>query len=149
MKNKRKNFIIIAVILFAGILLFFSPKVSKAISKSSTFSYVKNNQTELTEAANKIISGDAGYSYNHDKYIVYYFAASPKPIVEFVGYSFGIAPSVFYTGFYYSPENIPVRFQGSGTAMEPYKNGWAYIEMGNQGYTQKICDNWYWFEFYF
>lgn len=150
MKNNRKKvFIIIAVVLFVFVLLFFSPRIAKTISKSSTFSYVQNNQTELTETVNKIISGDAGYPYNHDKYIVYYSAASPKPIVEFVGYSFGIVPSGFYTGFYYSPENIPVRFQGSGTAMEPSKNGWAYTEMGNRGYTEKICDNWYWFEFYF
>ena len=153
MKNKRKK-VFAAVILFALILLLFSPRIAKAISKNSTFRYVQNNQTELAEIALGVIDGEIKTPYQCDDYTAQYYKAATvkEPIVEFFGRGFGIAPSGCYTGFYYSPKDIPVRFQGTGTVMEAYKNGWAWVyhETGdNNGYTEKICDNWYWFEFYF
>lgn len=152
MKQKlKKILIIIAVILFAFILLLSAPRVTKAASKASTFKYVQDNHTQLYKLAQDVIDGKIHTPFEYEKYTMQYFKSLSvkEPVVEFNGYSFGLAPSGYYTGFYYSPNDIPVRFNGSGTAMEPYKKGWTYTIMGNHGYTEKICDNWYWFEFYF
>lgn len=152
-KVKKLLFIIIIVIAVILALLFLPPKLTKAFSKQKAFSYVQNNQTELTQLAQDIIDGKIKTPHQHGDYAVQYFKSPStvsEPIIEFDGQGFGIAPSGYYTGFYYSPKDIPVRYNGSGTAMEAYKNGWAYHEAGdNHGYTEKICDNWFWFEFYF
>ena len=152
-KAKKLLFIIIAVVIVIFAMLFLSPKLAKAFSKHKAFSYVQNNQTELTQLAQHIINDKIKTPYQQGDYSVEYFkspSAAFEPIVEFNGHAFGIAPSGYYTGFYYSPKDIPVRHNGSGTAMEPFKDGWAYQKAGdNHGYTEKICDNWYWFEFYF
>ena len=152
-KAKKLLFIIIAIVVVIFAMLFLSPKLAKTFSKQKAFSYVQNNQTELCQLAQDIIEGKIKTPYQQGDYSVQYFkspSAASEPIVEFNGHSYGIVPSGYYTGFYYSPKDIPVRYNGSGTAMEPFKNGWAYQEAGdNHGYTEKICDNWYWFEFYF
>lgn len=152
-KVKKLSFIIIAFVIVIFALLFFSPKLAKTYSKQKAFSYVQNNHTELTQLAQDIVYGKIKTPHQQGNYTVQYFkspSTASEPVVEFNGHSFGIAPSGYYTGFYYSPKDIPVRHNGSGTAMEAYKNGWAYHESGdNHGYTEKICDNWYWFEFYF
>ena len=152
-KTKRLVYVIIAVVTIILALLFLSPKLAKTFSKQKTFSYVHNNQTELTQLAQDVIDGKTRTPYQQENYTVQYFkspSTASEPVVEFNGHGFGIAPSGYYTGFYYSPKDIPVRHNGSGTAMEPFKDGWSYQEAGdNHGYTEKICDNWYWFEFYF
>ena len=152
-KLKKLLFVIAAIVAVIFAVLFLSPRITKMTSKHKAFSYVQNNQTELAQIAENVISGDIKTPYDYNDYKIHYFKSAStvsEPIVEFNGKGFGIAPSGFYTGFYYSPDDIPVRYNGSGTAMEPYKNGWTYSEGGdNHGYTEKICDNWYWFEFYF
>lgn len=152
-KAKKLLFIIIAVVIVIFAMLFLSPKIAKTFSKQKAFSYVQNNQTELTQLAQDIINDKIKTPYQQENYTVQYFkspSTASEPIVEFNGHSCGIAPSGYYTGFYYSPKDIPVRHNGSGTAMKPFKDGWSYQEaVDNHGYTEKICDNWYWFEFYF
>lgn len=154
-KNRPcRKFIITVIVFFCALLLISAPRTAKTFSKITAFRYVQAHQTELCEIAAGIISGETETPYQYNDYTAHYYkAASVKePVVEFYVHSFGIAPSGFYAGFYYSPKDIPVRFQGAGTAMEPHKNGkaWVYDETGdNHGYTEKICNNWYWFEFYF
>ncbi|MBQ7283332.1 MAG: hypothetical protein IJW74_00535 [Oscillospiraceae bacterium] len=130
-----------AVFAFIVALLILSPKIIKTHSKNAAFKQVQNNQTELAEIANSVINGETDTPYEYKGYKVKHLKTPSvkEPIVEFNGRGFGIAPSGYYTGFYYSPKDIPVRFQGSGTAMEPSGNGWAYNEVGdNHGYTEKI-----------
>ena len=60
---------------------------------------------------------EKGVSAHHqyDDTTVTYYPTASYPIVEFSTGGFGIAPSGYYTGFYYSPEDIPVRYNGNGT----------------------------------
>ncbi len=58
-------------------------------------------------------------------------------IIQFDRYAFGIVTSGSYAGMYYSPEDMPVGFQGV-FADRPGADG-------PDGETEKICDHWYWF----
>ena len=144
MKNNGKK-IAILILLVAAAFFILKPSV-----KDRTFDYVKANQQYLTKTALHVISENRQTHFDYEDFTVSYFPNTYKPIVEFTVTSFGIAPSGYYKGFYFSPDDMPVRFQGSGVATENYKNGWRYSADGdNQGYIEKICDYWYWFEYSF
>ena len=141
---------IVSVIVLCVIICITSVKTVRYSAKMKTFQYVKTNTQQLTAEAESIIENGVSAHHQYDDMTVTYYINANYPIVEFSSGGFGIAPSGYYTGFYYSPEDIPVRYNGSGTNMEQDKNGWRYQERGdNHGYTEKICDNWYWYKFWF
>ena len=150
-----KNFIKKVLYVFLSLIIVIAMAVLsvKAVrygAKVKTFQYVKTNSQQLTAEAEAIIENGIYAHHRYDNMTVTYYPAASYPIVEFSTDGFGIAPSGYYTGFYYSPEDIPVRYNGNGTAIEQYKNGWSYQDRGdNHGYTEKICDNWYWYKFWF
>ena len=151
MKNFLKKLLRISlVILICIVVCITTVKVIRFMEKANTFRYVKNNTEQLTAEALSVIENGVYAHHQYDNTTVTYYPTASHPIVEFSTGGFGIAPSGYYTGFYYSPQDIPVRFNGEGTAMEEYKNGWQYQSVGdNHGYTEKICDNWYWYKFWF
>ena len=141
---------ILAVISICVILCIVSVKAVRFNTKLKTFQYVKSHSQQLTLEAETVIEKGVHTHHQYEGTTVIYYPSANYPIVEFSMGGFGIAPAGYYTGFYYSPEDIPVRYNGSGTAMEEHKNGWTYQEKGdNGGYTEKICDNWYWYKFWY
>ena len=151
MKNfiKKLLYAFLALIIVITIAVL-SVKAVRYGSKMKTFQYVKNNSQQLTAEAEAIIENGVYAHYQYDSLTVTYYPTARCPIVEFSTGGFGIAPSGYYTGFYYSQEDIPVRYNGNGTNMEQAQNGWSYQDRGdNHGYTEKICDNWYWYKFCF
>ena len=64
----------------------------------------------------------------------------------------GIVPASTYRGFYYSPENVPIGFQGAALKFRPDKNGWKsepYPGSSIREYTERITDHWFWYEVIF
>ena len=151
MKKLTAKLIRVLIAIVAVIALsVLSVKAVRYGTKVATFNYVKSNTQQLTAEAERVIAEGVFAQHQFDGKNLTYYPSSPNPVVEFSTGGFGIAPSGYYTGFYYSPEDVPVRYNGHGTAMEEYKNGWAYADRGdNHGYTEKICDNWYWYKFWF
>ena len=64
-----------------------------------------------------------------------------------------VTSSVDY-GYYYSENDVYLSYGGGGLSMKPetkYKNGYRYYGAINNDptdwyYTEKICDNWYYYE---
>jgi len=71
--------------------------------------------------------------------------------VEFLVSASGFGSSTSYKGIYYSAQNIPLGFQGADVDFVPYENGWRWEQNGgdNWQYTERIFENWFWFEIHF
>lgn len=84
----------------------------------------------------------------------YYPSAPDVPaseIVEFEVEGRGFGSSTTYTGFYYTPEDVPVGFQGESIPLTESAPGWTWQEENgdNRQTVEKICDHWYWYEAHF
>lgn len=134
----------IAVIFILAIAFLFGN------TKSGIFLTVKSNQSELTHFAEGLLQSDRTISvvhYKHKNWKIYRYSDH----VDFIVTAFGLAPSTVYKGFYYSPSDSLVGFQGANHIFTEYGDGWIYREDDgdNTEYLEKIADNWYWFEMYF
>lgn len=114
-----------------------------------------NNQAEMTALAQSMLDDKTDKAL-FDKYSSTYDISVWKTedvIVQFVAYAEGIAPAGKYVGVYYSPDDVVTTFQGSARTMKITENGAGFDlqEAGsdNGGYTEKISDNWYYFEAWF
>lgn len=119
-------------------------------TKGAIVSRVKNNEAQLTEVASSVIErGSAeGVSASGVQEIVY---SPEREMVEFLCGGFGLAPSSSYTGFYYSPSDVPLGFQGEVMPLVKTDTGWSYEQVNgdNQYETEKIVDLWYYFHMSF
>lgn len=63
----------------------------------------------------------------------------------------GFASATWYSGFYYSVDDVPRTFQGYETQFQKYEDGlkWQQPEGDNWCYVEKIYDHWYYFEMHF
>lgn len=112
--------------------------------------FVKNNYSELMEYAESMVqAGNNGECAIYGNFEVTYWADSN--MVEFIVRKKGLGSSSSYEGFYYSPDNQLLAFQGNLVDFVPYKSGWIWEENDgdNHEYIEKIMDNWYRFEIYF
>ncbi len=147
MKNRMPKEKIVAVVLIAAIILCF---LSVFFIKSKGFVCwcVEHDQEKLTAMANAIIeSGEE--SPEHAWYVPDIYYRESIRMVEFKTSYWGIAPSGVTKGFYYSPQNIPLgHHYGDDVSFVPYENGWLWEEEdgNNTIYTERIVDNWFWFE---
>lgn len=117
-------------------------------TKAGVFFAVKYNQESLTQFAEGLIrSGEPIANVHYCTWKVYKHTTH----VDFIVTEFGLAPSTVYKGFYYSPSDSLVGFQGANHVFSEYDDGWIYREDNgdNVEYLEKIADNWYWFEMYF
>jgi hypothetical protein len=114
-------------------------------SKFSAARYVQSHQEELTAYAETIQAEKSQDSYNG--WAVDYFPTGGG-VVQFTVSAGGIVPSSTYKGFYYSPKDKPLGFQATSVELTPSGSGWSWSEEGgdNTLYTEKLADNWYWFE---
>ena len=70
-------------------------------------------------------------------------------VVEFYVGNIGIAPSSHVKGFYYSADDIPIAFNAVDTPLIADESGWHWEKLGNQGKTERIIPNWFWYEAHF
>lgn len=138
---KRKRFFII----FAAAVCVF---VVFRDSKSNVAYYVKNNQNKLESFVENVIeTNDLSTKTTYNGWDVFY--RKEANMVEFITFAFGIAPSSTYKGFYYSPNDTPLGFQGVNLTFTKNDTGWVYNDGNNIEYTEKVMDHWYWFEMNF
>lgn len=117
--------------------------------------YVLGRQEELNAYVQRLLETDPAQMENHhgwraedsyDGWKVSYYPHSGK--IEFETSAFGLAPSSTYSGFYYSPEDVPMGFQSAQVDFAEHGGGWLWEEPegDNRQYTEKIADYWYWYE---
>ena len=144
---KRKHLgIFLCVIAVVGVL--FTVALQKKDSKSEIFSFVRENQTHLSQfvcdtmEAGKIVSTYRNWSVD------YYEGVGA---VEFLTNSFGIGPATTYEGFYYNENDIPIGFQGVNLNFIQNENGWTWQEADGDNYeqTERIIAHWFWFKISF
>ena len=126
------------------ILVVLALAAALAITRTSVDSFVKNRADELRTVAWLAIMGEdvSPYIDTPIRDIRYY--DGEVPIVEF---SYAASLSVPYRGFYYSPEDRPVGFQGANVELVATEGGWSWQDEGNnRGFTRKILPGWYYYE---
>lgn len=139
--KKRRNILICFAVFFILCLIFRN-------SKPIVINYIRQNNLELTQFSKSLIlSNDflnMETTYNGWRVTCY----ADQGIVEFVVKSRGIAPSSTHAGFYYSANDTPIGFHGAVVNFIKDDSRWRWEEENsdNRGFTEKITDNWYWFE---
>lgn len=104
-----------------------------------------NNQEEMTALAQSMLSGETDEALL-DKYTATYDidCYAQQEMVQFT-----VAGSA-YNGVYYSASDEPLAFQGTEAELTADDSGWTWIAEGdNGGRTEKLSDNWYYFEAWF
>jgi len=143
--KKRKT----VLICFAGLLVLISVFVfvyNKDV-KPTVINYVLRNSEELVQYAESVIENN---SYNstaeYNGWDVSYWAESN--MVEFLVKGSGFGSATTYEGFYYSPNDKPIGFQGTDVDFTKENTGWRWKDGNgdNWNYTEKIIDRWYWFK---
>ena len=112
--------------------------------------YVQKNYDELTQFAVEALEDP--YDLKARTYNGWIVSCIPSTsVVEFTVRGFGIGPSTEYEGFYYSPDDVPLGFQGTDVELTEVDDRWQWAEEygDNWGYTEKIVEHWYWFEAHF
>lgn len=61
----------------------------------------------------------------------------------------GLSVSSSYYGFYYADNNQPDGWQHEVFQLTEYDNGWRWQEDDNWYYTERIRDNWFYYEMHF
>lgn len=116
---------------------------------------VRRDPEGLTQMAEEILEkGNAeGYSYPGVRKITYWDGDTPGHTawLDFFCYGFGIVPASSCKGFYYSPQDVPLGYQGSGQPLTEDGTGWSWEEEAgdHRYYTEKICDKFYFYEMHF
>ncbi|WP_312281081.1 hypothetical protein [Oscillibacter sp.] len=147
MKRKAYRSVLIIFILALCFLLIL---MAHRDSKATISSYIEQNHEELKEFADGIAEvNNADMQTTYQDWTVFYWRDAN--MVEFVTETRGLIPSSSYKGFYYSPDNMPLGYQGVKTNFIKVNNGWRSetVDGDNSEYTEKIMAHWYWFEMNF
>ena len=119
-------------------------------AKPTVINYVQRHSTELMHYAESVIK-DNNYNSTatYNGWDVSYWAESN--MVEFLVKGFGLGSATTYEGFYYSPDDKPIGFQGADVDFEKESIGWRWEDStgDNWNYTEKIIDRWYCFKMSF
>jgi len=144
--NKRKKYKI-ALIVFICIIAIIQFRCSINSNKSKIKVIVNNNLDVLSEV---IENNDYDKAYKIDGIdkIRSYNLGNNEVFIDFYCYGFGIAPSGIYYGFYYVSNDEPLGFQAERVKLERDGVGWKWKQPkgDNYYYTEKIADNWYYYE---
>lgn len=142
MKKRNKILVtILVIVLIIGLVWnVFGPFL---FNQTLITGYVKSHAVELEQ-----IAQDAGYVRQSEGFITIKKNTNRPDMVEFWCWSWGLVPSSTYKGFYYSENDEPIPFQGVAQKLVMDGDGWVWQEPGsdNHGYTEKIMDDWYYFE---
>lgn len=142
MKNKKGLWItVIGVIVVVAAVCIFS--LFYVRSEAYISRYVVSHEDELTDYAKELLDGGVSASGTYNGWDVDSFTDSN--VVQFTVSYTGIVPASTATGFYYSPDDKLLGYQGVdlgvNTNGESYEGGSPY---GNYHEVVKITDNWYW-----
>lgn len=143
MGHVRMILIICAVIVIVIIAMLIQKR--KSISD-----LVKDNYTELESYVAELIENKQyGFQTAYKGWDVCYWESNG--MIEFNVSSAGLGSEMTYKGFYYSPEDEPLGFQGSDIDYIEDGQGWRWKEVDgdNWEYTEKIIGKWYLFEMHF
>ncbi|MBR4331536.1 MAG: hypothetical protein IKP72_02555 [Clostridia bacterium] len=132
--------------LFLFIAIWFIASLAPDnLSKNQIFSAVRENQAFLLDCVAgsdpeqaKQIKGVQSVRYDADE--DYY---------EFYCGGAGIVPASSYYGFYYSPQDAPLAVDATQTEnLSPVQGGYGWRETkgDNSYYTERIMENWYYYE---
>lgn len=147
---KRKKYISIGIIVLIVICLSSYFFFFRKNSKFYVYQYVKQSHVGLEQfAENRLKENDNTEQKKYHGWDVSSYDTTN--MVEFIVSDFGIGSSTTYKGFYYSPDDEPLGFQGTDVDWQPEGDGWKWKESegDNFEYTEKIMDKWYWFEMHF
>lgn len=146
MKSKRKRIILACSILaFIGIgLLGFK------CSKSGTKAYLIAHQAEMNAYAEECLTNSSG-SVKQTYHGWDVSCNKQRGRVEFLTSGFGLGSGTSYKGVYYSASDRPLGAMGTVISFEPHEDGyiWKQPDGDNWQYTERIMDNWFWFEVHF
>lgn len=130
----------LAVAAVSTVALYWLTGDTKALVSGD----LMNNQEEMTALAQSMLNGETDTALL-DKYTATY---DIDCFVEAEMVQFTVAGS--YNGVYYSMTDEPLAFQGASVEFTQSEDGWNWTGEGdNGGYTEKISDNWYYFEAWF
>lgn len=119
-------------------------------SKDNIIRYFKMNQQELSFLAEEMILNSKEDTHKtYEEYDVFYW--QKNNMVEFIVKKQGIGSANHYKGFYYSPTDKPIGFQGNIVQFRSDGNGWIWEDAigDNWEYTEKIKECWYYYEMHF
>ena len=146
MKKKKWTLLILCVIM----CVFFIKSLWGNVPRVGIIQYVKENNNELESFSADIIKNnqsDLKTTY-HGWDVCYWKDAC---MMEFQVTSWGLGSSACYTGFYYTPNDSLLGFQGTKAGFVKDGNSWKWEEQygDNKEYLKKITDHWYWYKMYF
>ena len=120
---------------------------SDALSKDQIFSLVQDHHDFLLQCITdnepdraKEVTGIQSVRIEKDVYVEFYCGGS------------GLVPNSSYYGFYYSPDDLPLAVDVTRTEnLKAEGNGFGWKEPGGLGgdnwyYTERIMENWYYYE---
>jgi len=144
----KKNILIcfVFILVLALVAVFLLCRNSKPL----VINYIYKHHTELEQFAESIIvNNHYNMSSTYNGWEVYYW--QENDMVEFVVRRRGIVSASTYEGFYYSPDDRPIGFQGRELEFTEGPDGWRWEEIGgdNWNYTEKVAEKWYWFKMSF
>jgi hypothetical protein len=147
MKKIIISSVVIAAIIFSHFLptiLFYGYVVIDSLSypsKTKIIAYVKNNQEQLLKVAESNEEFKSSMVEDVNRHY---------DVVDFECGGKGMGSETYYCGFYYSKDDKPSTVWFAGDIII-FNDGWSSTaESGdNTYYTEKITDNWYFYEMHF
>lgn len=144
--NKKRYYLLALMFVFIILIMLFH---KNNYNKDKIINYVQENHFELKKISEKMRENTMDTEYCYNEWRVTYWKNSG--MVQFQLKDNNNLNSL-YTGFYYSYDDIPLGFQGTDLKFVEQESGWIWHEDNNSDnweYTEKIMDNWYWFEIHF
>ena len=124
---------LIAAVCIAFLLAWNAQSSSQPARMQQAQRRFARNRAEMTAIAQRFESGERTTLDTQSLRGVQRIAVHANPAwLEFQTGALGIVPSSVYYGVYYSPVDEPVEMDMGGG--------------DNRWYTQRICENWYYFE---
>ncbi len=154
MKKLAKGFaigcgaiLLLTVVAIVCFVVWFFNSIDDSLSKEEIFKLVNNNYSIILD---DISEND----FEDTKKLKGVKEVDPDTeIVDFYCGGKGLGSSTSYYGFYYSPDGLPKCRSDFGRIelLEPDGNGFSikYYEGDNRYYTEKIRDNFYYYEAHF
>ena len=149
---KKKGFLRILLVLCMIIAILWFPLLRKPYEQWSITRIVEQNSEELTQMAEEILAAqDAEGKHYKGVEKITYWDNDGTIFLEFFCRGFGIVPSSSYKGFYYSPDDIPLGYQGADIPLTPSGRGWRWEEADgdNRYFTEQIRAHWFYYEMHF
>jgi hypothetical protein len=149
MQKTTKKFIwIVSSIAVCGILAAAAVIVFAAAwnnNRRMASDYLLANKPALEQVVARLSAAGKDTYTDYDGHTVNYWHNTGR--TEFNMYMIGMGPST-YGGFYYSPDDKPLGFQGAPAAFTEQADGTFVYNHGggNVEYTGRITENWFWFE---